>query len=310
MELEKLIDILIKEKGGTRQQYHLLMNKIAHHESKGDPSVHQIGGGPGRGLFQFEEGDRRGGKTAANRLITYLTRNKKEIPAWLEATKYSNSINAADLTPRQQKMLYLGNMREHPKANFSKVWDGSESEEDFWAKYHWAGDKKDEFKRRKSFKHSSESFKPDEISEAEKLELTNPYSRQPAPDYSAPVAPPEQARDAIPIQPTNYKLDLNKFNLTQPKPKDVNVIDQPVASSYDQYANKHNIAAMGGHVEGNNEGVGEFNSFNNGGTHEQNPNGGIPLGADSEGTMNTVEEDETSYKFKEGKYIFSNRIKI
>lgn len=55
---------------------------------------------------------------------------------------------------------------------------------------------------------------------------------------------------------------------------------------------------------------GKFNSFNEGGTHEQNPHGGIPLGFDQEGTMNTVEEGETSYDFKDGKYIFSDRIKL
>jgi hypothetical protein len=52
-----------------------------------------------------------------------------------------------------------------------------------------------------------------------------------------------------------------------------------------------------------------LNEFGNGGTHEQNPLGGIPLGIGSNGKMNTVEEDETSYTFKEGKFIFSNRIR-
>lgn len=57
--------------------------------------------------------------------------------------------------------------------------------------------------------------------------------------------------------------------------------------------------------------MGDFNSFVGGGTHEQNPNGGIPIGTNSEtGQQITAESGETQYNFKEGKYIFSNRLRI
>ena len=42
--------------------------------------------------------------------------------------------------------------------------------------------------------------------------------------------------------------------------------------------------------------------FEGGGTHEQNPNGGIPLG------VNSVEEGEVKFKFPDGDYVFSNRL--
>lgn len=48
-----------------------------------------------------------------------------------------------------------------------------------------------------------------------------------------------------------------------------------------------------------------YTKFLAGGTHEQNPNGGIPLG----NTMNTVEEGEIKFKFDDGDYVFSNRLK-
>jgi hypothetical protein len=51
-------------------------------------------------------------------------------------------------------------------------------------------------------------------------------------------------------------------------------------------------------------------SYQGGGTHQQNPLGGIPLGKSLNGKQNTVEQGETSFKFKEGKYIFSNRLKL
>jgi hypothetical protein len=56
--------------------------------------------------------------------------------------------------------------------------------------------------------------------------------------------------------------------------------------------------------------VGDFTSFKTGGTHESNPYGGIPQGTNSQGQMRTVEEGEAAFKFNDGKYIFSNRLKF
>lgn len=50
---------------------------------------------------------------------------------------------------------------------------------------------------------------------------------------------------------------------------------------------------------------GELTTFENGGTHEQNPNGGVPQGVDDNGTPNLVEQGESKYK----NYIFSDRLK-
>lgn len=50
---------------------------------------------------------------------------------------------------------------------------------------------------------------------------------------------------------------------------------------------------------------GEITQFNEGGTHEQNPNGGIPMG---EGA--SVEQGETAVSTPQGKFIFSDRIQI
>ena len=44
----------------------------------------------------------------------------------------------------------------------------------------------------------------------------------------------------------------------------------------------------------------------NGGTHEENPNEGVPMGADSEGVPNLVEEGEVIYD----DYVFSKRLKV
>lgn len=46
--------------------------------------------------------------------------------------------------------------------------------------------------------------------------------------------------------------------------------------------------------------------INNGGTHENNILGGVPMGSDREGTPNLVEEGETIWN----DYVFSNRLKV
>lgn len=46
--------------------------------------------------------------------------------------------------------------------------------------------------------------------------------------------------------------------------------------------------------------------INKGGTHEENPNEGVPIGVDDQGVPNLVEEGETIFD----DYVFSNRIKV
>lgn len=65
-----------------------------------------------------------------------------------------------------------------------------------------------------------------------------------------------------------------------------------------QYNLKGNIFSMGGFFP---TGIEEINE---GGTHEQNPLGGIPLGIDAEGNPNLVEEGEVIFN----DYVFSNRL--
>jgi hypothetical protein len=76
------------------------------------------------------------------------------------------------------------------------------------------------------------------------------------------------------------------------------------------YSNSSNLPmAMGGNINPMAESpVGDFSHFATGGTHEENPYGGIPQGMSQDGKLRTVEAKESSFKFNEGKYIFSNRL--
>lgn len=83
----------------------------------------------------------------------------------------------------------------------------------------------------------------------------------------------------------------------------VNNVINPVAQGY----------AFGGMINpSQGEGIineTNMNTFGNGGTHEQNPHGGIPQGMGENGKMNTVEANEVSIKLgKDKKYIFSDRL--
>lgn len=60
--------------------------------------------------------------------------------------------------------------------------------------------------------------------------------------------------------------------------------------------------ADGGSLNNNLQGITEFNT---GGTHEQNPLGGIPQGINNQGNLNLVEQGEIRFN----DFIFSNRIK-
>lgn len=59
-------------------------------------------------------------------------------------------------------------------------------------------------------------------------------------------------------------------------------------------------------IKATEEGNSDLISFNEGGTHEENPYGGIPQNNNPDGSLNTVEQGET----KQGDYVFSNNLKI
>ena len=280
-ERDKLIELLIKEKGGTRKQYLSLMNKIAHHESAGtmNPKMKQFGNGPGRGKYQFEVGKNKGAITAINRLKRYMDSTRSKIPKWLEEAYKLDNFDASTLTSDQQDMLFLGNMKGHPKADFSKVWSGDESEKDFWAKYHWAGKDKDKKERLKSFDNSMKTFKSNEKS-VEKPNYINNYT------YSPAVS--EDIKGYVP-------------QLTMPD----DIASKYRDIKYSSYGMQNEMSLGGKLGITNNK---ELNQYNEGGSHEANPHGGIPQGIGQNGKMNTVEEGETSFKLDSGKFIFSNRL--
>ena len=191
-ELDSLITQLIKEKGGTKEQYTQLLDSISHHESAGtnDPTIRQQGGGPGRGVYQFEEGKNAGGITAAKRSKQYYDSLGVDAPKWLVNSAKGESLDATTLSKQQQDILFLGNMRMHPKANLAKVMDGSQDVATFWADNHWAGKATDRKKRLESFR-GSEKARQHELSVGEAPEGHNV---DPEPEFVHTDAPKKSVK--------------------------------------------------------------------------------------------------------------------
>jgi hypothetical protein len=75
--------------------------------------------------------------------------------------RYSRSEDfledASELTEHAQKMMFLGNVRYHPKASFKGL--SIDTLPDWWADYHWAGDDSHREGHIESFIHSMEHYK-------------------------------------------------------------------------------------------------------------------------------------------------------
>tara|TARA_R110000868_G_scaffold255828_3_gene512495 strand:+ start:3564 stop:4421 length:858 start_codon:yes stop_codon:yes gene_type:complete len=122
------------------------LRRVAHVESKGDATAHQLGGGPGRGLFQFENASGSGSSaTAAVRVKTF---EKLYGPLGLTTadTKELNKDNPdfSKISADGQKAITLANWTI--KTSGDTVGDlarGTIPLKDFWIKHHWAGKEKD-----------------------------------------------------------------------------------------------------------------------------------------------------------------------
>lgn len=82
-------------------------------------------------------------------------------------------------------------------------------------------------------------------------------------------------------------------------------MNQNLLANYAAYGGYMNAFANGGQTNGAQWDNG-ITSFDNGSTHELNPNGGVMIGVDEEGTPNMVEEGEVRFQ----DYIYSNRIDV
>jgi hypothetical protein len=113
-----LANEIAKEKGITRDQVNGVLYKIAWHETGKtlDPKQKQLGGGPGRGLYQYEPPSI---KTALSRMDNYLRKKGKTAPKWIAFFK--KNLDVTKLSPKRQSYLALIDMLERSNFNFKKA---------------------------------------------------------------------------------------------------------------------------------------------------------------------------------------------
>ena len=168
-DYEDLVSSVELLKGVSRSNLESLMDNIAAWESdyknKQDiiTDAKQVGGGPGRGAFQFEIYDVNGqgqpaAITAANRLNNLYEEVGAEKPEWLKNLKIkyrepksykeaAENFNPADLTYEQQKMLFLGDAlmasggKGKPLEQLNEISPGM-----WWGQYHQTGNDPDKVK--------------------------------------------------------------------------------------------------------------------------------------------------------------------
>jgi hypothetical protein len=153
LDLDNSLDYLVNTRGGTRDLWGNMADTIGYHESAHtmDPLQKQIGGGPGRGIFQFEAPSLI---TAQNRYKRIANRLKlKPDPKILSAK------SALELSPEQQYSLFLINLSES-KAKLKDYADNKLPLVDLWLQGH----KNKEAKRdRESFRTSVQKAKDESI---------------------------------------------------------------------------------------------------------------------------------------------------
>jgi hypothetical protein len=119
-------------RGSDTTNVNLVMNAISQHESQNVADAEQEGGGPGRGAYQFEIGDKKGANTAMNRTANFLASpanriffgsNKtiKDFPNIYNKYISSPSQDFSKLSKEDQDALFLGD----------KIYGGKDRRDEF-----------------------------------------------------------------------------------------------------------------------------------------------------------------------------------
>jgi hypothetical protein len=153
LDLDNALDYLVDTRGGNRDLWGNMADTIGYHESAHtmDPLQKQIGGGPGRGIFQFEAPSL---VTAQNRYKRIADRlDLKTDPEILSAK------SALELSPEQQYSLFLINLSES-EAKLKDYADNKLPLVDLWLQGHKNKEAKGD---RGSFRTSVQKAKKDSI---------------------------------------------------------------------------------------------------------------------------------------------------
>jgi hypothetical protein len=142
---EQILSTIQKNRGWSSEELNALKefsNSVSKAESDNKIDVHQYGGGPGRGKYQYEIGDEQGASTARNRLLNFAKDNNITIPQKyldLLGKQGTQSIDFSALPEDLQTALFFADKAKHPEFKLDDLVSGRLSPVDAWLAYHWAG---------------------------------------------------------------------------------------------------------------------------------------------------------------------------
>jgi hypothetical protein len=155
-------DFILESIGDLRGED--LANSLAEHakdvswvESE-DRNIPQFGGGPARGIYQYEiKGTKDGSgasETALNRFYNYISKNNLSIPLEyedeLKNLSDKNNPDFTELSPELQSQIFYAD-KALGTIPLDKLADGSLSSRDAWVKYHQAGSEKERPNKEEQF---------------------------------------------------------------------------------------------------------------------------------------------------------------
>ena len=142
---EKMAKYLLETRGGSRERMEDLMYDIAAVESGGtfDPSIKQKGGGPGRGIFQYEgpftaDSSNRAKDAVSRSKAFYANKETGDMPEWLQKfiDESNGSYDFSKLSTPQQKSLFLADYSQAGEIPFGAFMQGESNTENMWADSH------------------------------------------------------------------------------------------------------------------------------------------------------------------------------
>jgi len=147
--MQGALDIIKKNRGVQQaDMLQLHAQEVAELESKGE-NIAQIGGGPGRGVYQYEMFDEGGSGAAKDALVRYKRFYESygaEVPK-----EYANELKNIDednpdftqLSPEFQTDIFYADKEQKGGFPLDKLGTPEFSHKDAWLKSHWAGSTKD-----------------------------------------------------------------------------------------------------------------------------------------------------------------------
>ncbi|MGO1820295.1 MAG: hypothetical protein ACTH0S_11500, partial [Senegalia sp. (in: firmicutes)] len=317
--LEKELKRIAKEKGLSKEQLRQFLAKVSLIEAGEslDPTQVQHNDGPGRGLGQWETNEGKGSNralTSLHRARNYYNYRGEKFPSFLEEalaeTKEKGTYDMSKLSKDQQLLVMLSDFR---MGNIDLADLNNKDEYDLWEKGWWQGEDEDVSSKKELWNKRGKHYEENKSDVFNKLYDQNYY-----PEEKNKLV--ESAKNSFNIPSVSSDIEGNpydKMNLTNSiKQAKLNQYSKNTKDSRPELNNNvenktnPNSFDLGGIINTINSSNKNLNSFNGGGTHEQNRLGGIPIGKGANGKMNTVEEDETSFDLPNGKFIFSNRIGV